>query len=98
MYLIIDEIDKNSDNQLFLNFLGMLRNKYLLRNEGEDFTFQSVILAGVHDVKNLKLKLRADEERRYNSPWNIAVDFNMDMSFSKEEIVPCFKSIQMKQV
>jgi Predicted AAA-ATPase. len=84
--LIIDEIDKNSDNQLFLNFLGMLRNKYLLRNEGEDFTFQSVILAGVHDVKNLKLKLRADEERKYNSPWNIAVDFNMDMSFSKEEI------------
>lgn len=84
--LIIDEIDKNSDNQLFLSFLGMLRSKYLLRNEGEDLTFQSVILAGVHDVKNLKLKLRADEERKYNSPWNIAVDFNMDMSFSKEEI------------
>ncbi|KZL91864.1 AAA family ATPase [Clostridium magnum] len=84
--LIIDEIDKNSDNQLFLNFLGMLRNKYLLRSEGEDFTFQSVILAGVHDVKNLKLKLRKDEKRKYNSPWNIAVDFNMDMSFSKEEI------------
>ena len=29
--LTIDEVDKSSDNQLFLNFLGMLRNKYLER-------------------------------------------------------------------
>ena len=27
--LIIDEVDKSSNNQLFLNFLGLLRNKYL---------------------------------------------------------------------
>jgi hypothetical protein len=40
----------------------MLRKKYLLRNEGEDTTFQSVILAGVHDVKTLKLKLRPDDD------------------------------------
>ena len=49
--LMIDEVDKSSNNQLFLSFLGMLRNKYLLRNEGEDYTFHIVILAGVHDVK-----------------------------------------------
>ncbi|BAH06866.1 hypothetical protein CKR_1815 [Clostridium kluyveri NBRC 12016] len=83
---IIDEVDKSSNNQLFLDFLGMLRNKYLLRNEGMDITFHSVILAGVHDVKSLKIKIRPDEEHKYNSPWNIASDFDVDMSFSKEEI------------
>ncbi len=84
--LMVDEMDKCSDNQVFLNFLGMLRDKYLSGNEGEDYTFKSVILAGVYDVKNLKLKLRPDEERKYNSPWNIAVDFTVDMSFHPEEI------------
>ncbi|MBP2033790.1 hypothetical protein J2Z42_002497 [Clostridium algifaecis] len=84
--LMVDEVDKSSNNQLFLSFLGMLRNKYLLRNAGKDRTFHSVILAGVHDVKSLKLKIRPDEEHKYNSPWNIASDFDVDMSFSKEEI------------
>lgn len=54
--LIIDEVDKSSNNQLFLSFLGMLRNKYLAREVGKDFTFKSVILAGVYDVKSLKTK------------------------------------------
>jgi len=84
--LLIDEVDKSSDNRLFLDFLGMLRDKYLQRNEGEDHTFHSVILAGVHDVKTLKAKIRPDDERKYNSPWNIAADFTVDMSFSPEEI------------
>ncbi|MTK13751.1 MAG: AAA family ATPase, partial [Clostridiaceae bacterium] len=84
--LIIDEVDKSSNNQLFLSFIGMLRNKYLLREVGKDHTFKSVILAGVYDVKSLKLKLRAEDEAKYNSPWNIAVDFNIDMSFSPTEI------------
>ena len=83
---MIDEVDKSSNNQLFLSFLGMLRNKYLLRNEGEDISFCSVILAGVHDVKSLKMKIRSDDEQKYNSPWNIASDFDVDMSFSIEEI------------
>ena len=83
----IDEVDKSSDNQLFLNFLGMLRNKYLERDkEGMNYTFHSVILAGVYDIKNLKLKLRPDAEKKYNSPWNIAADFNVDMTFHPEEI------------
>lgn len=85
--LTIDEVDKSSDNQLFLNFLGMLRNKYLERNkEGMNYTFHSVILAGVYDVKNLKLKIRPDAEEKYNSPWNIAADFKVDMTFHPEEI------------
>lgn len=84
--LFIDEVDKSSDNQLFLSFLGMLRNKYLMRQQGKDKTFSSVILAGVYDIKNLKLKMRNDKEVKYNSPWNIAVNFDIDMSFSVEEI------------
>ncbi|BCZ44266.1 hypothetical protein psyc5s11_03330 [Clostridium gelidum] len=71
---------------MFLSFIGMLRNKYLLREVEEDYTFKSVILAGLYDVKSLKLKLRKEEESKYNSPWNIAVDFAVDMSFSPKEI------------
>ena len=84
--LMIDEVDRSSDNRIFLHFLGMLRNKYLARKAGEDETFKSVILAGVYDIKNLKLKIRPDEERKYNSPWNVAADFKVDMSFSVDEI------------
>lgn len=84
--LLVDEVDKSSDNQIFLNFLGLLRSKYLDMQEGLDTSFQSVILAGVYNIKNLKLKLRPEAERKYNSPWNIAADFNVDMSFSAEEI------------
>ena len=92
--LMIDEVDKSSNNQLFLHFLGLLRAKYLFRQEGMDHTFHSVILAGVTDIKNLKLKLINDglhvpareEGRIINSPWNIAADFEVDMSFSPSEI------------
>lgn len=84
--LMIDEVDNASNNQLFLDFLGMLRNKYLEKNKGKGHTFLSVILAGVHDVKTLKTKIRPDEEQKFNSPWNIAAPFDMDMGFSVEEI------------
>lgn len=84
--LFIDEVDKSSNNQLFLSFIGMLRNKYLARELEEDYTFKSVILVGMYDVKSLKLKLRPEDEAKYNSPWNIAIDFNVDMSFSPKEI------------
>jgi len=86
MVLLIDEVDKSSNNQLFLDFLAMLRQKYLQRGEGKDYTFQSVILAGVHDVKTLKAKIRPESEQKYNSPWNIAIDFEVDLSFSATEI------------
>ncbi|MCP4403742.1 MAG: AAA family ATPase, partial [bacterium] len=97
--LMIDEVDKSSDNQIFLHFLGMLREKYLKRNEGEDYTFQSVILAGVHDIKTLKLKIRPDAEQKYNSPWNIAVDFNVDLSFCQDDIATMLQDYgQDKQI
>ena len=86
--LLIDEVDKSTENQLFLNFLGMLRNKYLDRDlKGMNSTFYSVVLAGVYDVKNLKIKLRPDEECKYNSPWNIAAKFKVDMTFNPNEII-----------
>lgn len=84
--LSIDEIDKSSNNQLFLSFLGMLREKYMQRNKQRGRTFQSVILIGVHDVKTLKLKISPESKRQFNSPWNIAIDFKVDMSFAPHEI------------
>lgn len=84
--LFIDEVDKSSSNQLFISFLGILRDKYLERSESP--TFHSVVLTGVHDVKTLKLKLRPDEEKKYNSPWNIAADFKVDMNLQPQEIKP----------
>lgn len=82
--LLIDEVDSASNNQVFLDFLGMLRDYYLDRRQTA--IFQSVILAGVYDIKNLKQKIRTDEVQRYNSPWNIAADFDIDMSFSAADI------------
>lgn len=55
-------------------------------NRDLDPTFQSVILAGVYDIKNLKQKMHSDSEHKYNSPWNIAADFTIDMSFSQNDI------------
>lgn len=82
--MMIDEVDSASNNQVFIDFLAQLRGYYLNRENNP--TFQSVILAGVYDIKNLKLKLRPDEEHQYNSPWNIAARFSVDMSFSTEQI------------
>ncbi|HLP49234.1 MAG TPA: AAA-like domain-containing protein, partial [Candidatus Kapabacteria bacterium] len=96
--LMIDEVDKSSNNQLFLDFLGMLRNKYLNRREPGQFTFHSVILAGVHDVKSLKAKIKKkDEEPKFNSPWNIAVDFKVDLSFSVNEIQSMLEDYSTEQ-
>ena len=75
--VMIDEVDQASNNDGFIKFLGVLRKMFLSRNMLP--TFQSVILAGVYDVKNLKLKMRSEDEHQYNSPWNIAVPFKVDM-------------------
>jgi len=89
--LIIDEVDKSSANRVFMQFLGLLRNKYLAMSSGEDKSFQSVILGGVHDIKNIKLKIREEKDRAFNSPWNVAADFKVDMSFSQSEIEAMLK-------
>lgn len=110
--LMIDEVDSAANNQVFLDFLAQLRGYYIKRTKFS--TFQSVILAGVYDIKNIKRKLRPDEDHKINSPWNtregnepcesllsygdcprdqmvlvpfdIAVPFKINMSFSKAGI------------
>ena len=97
MILLIDEVDKSSNNQLFLDFLAMLRNKFLRRQTPSSFTFHSVILAGLYDVKSLKAKIRPDSEAKYNSPWNIAADFNVVMELQPNEIIPMLKDYAQAQ-
>jgi len=82
--LMIDEVDSASNYQVFLDFLALLRGYYL--NRENTSIFHSVILAGVYDIKNLKLKIRSDREHKYNSPWNIAADFDINMSLSASKI------------
>ncbi|MDO5423950.1 MAG: AAA-like domain-containing protein [Eubacteriales bacterium] len=112
MVLLIDEVDSASNNQVFLDFLAQLRGGYMNRDRRP--TFQSVILAGVYDVKNIKRKIRPEDAHKMNSPWNthggneesgslltfddcpwdqkectpfdIAADFLVDMSFSPKDI------------
>lgn len=84
--LMIDEADSAQNNQVFLDFLAQLRNYYLKREKTGFSTFQSVILAGVYDVKNLQSKIRTEGEHKQNSPWNIAAEFDINMSFSKSGI------------
>lgn len=91
--LIIDEVDKSCNHKLFLDFLGMLRAKFLERDETP--TFHSVILVGVHDIKNIRYSGSnqnsrnndlSDNTRKQDSPWNIATKFEIDMSFNPDEI------------
>jgi energy-coupling factor transporter ATP-binding protein EcfA2 len=95
--MLIDEVDKSSNNQLFLDFLAMLRYKYLNRFNISDATFHSVILAGLYDVKSLRLKLGLNQEAKYNSPWNIAADFNVVMELQPNEIVPMLEDYCQEQ-
>ena len=85
--LLIDEADSATNNQVFLDFLAYLRSLYLKSRKNRKVrTFQSVILAGVTDVKHLKSKIRDEADAKENSPWNIAADFTVDMSLSEAGI------------
>lgn len=82
--LLIDEVDTAANNQIFLDFLAQLRAAYLDRDDTP--AFQSVILAGVYDIRNIRQKIRPDEAHKVNSPWNIAADFKVDMNFLVKDI------------
>ena len=84
--LIIDEVDSAANHQVFLDFLAQLREGYLSRERDGITTFQSVILAGVTDVRHLQGKIRPEDEHKINSPWNIASDFDLDMSLPEPGI------------
>ena len=84
---MMDEVDQAANHQIFLDFLGKLRAGYLKKEKNPKYkTFQSVILAGVTDVKHLKSRIRPADEHMVNSPWNIAADFDIDMSLSRDGI------------
>ena len=88
LVLLIDEVDASSNYDPFLSLLGMFRTKYLNRTKPQHYTFHSIVLVGVHDIKSLKYKLRNPDDVHTNSPWNIAADFKVDMSFNPKEIAP----------
>jgi hypothetical protein len=90
LVLTIDEIDKAYDSDIFLTFLGSLRDSYLYFKNSR---FKSVILAGVRDIRNLKPRIRPDSASvgEKNSPWNIAVKFDLDMAFSPQRISSMLK-------
>lgn len=106
--LLIDEVDSATKNQIFLDFLAQLRAYYINRNVQP--TFQSVILAGVHDVKNLSpwnTRVGNEEsgclhtfdectwDHRAYTPYDIAADFNVDMSFAKDEIAEMLQEYEV---
>lgn len=85
--LIIDEVDSATNNQLFIDFLASLRSHYLKRQKATGYrSFQSVILAGVTDIRHIKSRMRDETDTKENSPWNIAADFTIDMSLSEPGI------------
>lgn len=82
--MMIDEVDSAGNNQVFIDFLALLRRYYLDRRRKP--IFHSVILAGVYDIKNLKKRLRPEEDHQYNSPWNISAEFDVRMDFTAGQI------------
>ncbi len=84
--LMIDEVDSATNNRVFLDFLAQLRNGYISRETDGTPAFHSVILAGVTDIKHLRAKIRPEDQHKVNSPWNIAADFDIDMSLSAHGI------------
>lgn len=84
--LFIDEVDSATNNQVFMDFLAMLRDGYIARESDGVPALQSVILAGVTDVKHLKSRIRDDKSSKDNSPWNIAADFDIEMSLTEAGI------------
>ena len=83
--LIIDEIDYATNFQVFLDFLAQLRAGYISRNIEGIPTFQSVIFAGVTDVSLLG-RIHGEDQCWTYIPWNIATDFDIDMSLSEAGI------------
>ena len=86
VFRFVETNDKDELLKLLLNF----RNYYLSRDKTP--IFHSVILAGVYDIKNLKLILRPDSEHQYNNPWNIAAKFKINMSFPLSRLQECWRN------
>ncbi len=87
LVLLIDEVDSIPET-VVLPFLRALREMYLERDVFP--TFHNVVLAGVHDIKNLKARYR-DESASLGSasPFIIAISYELP-PFSRENIQQYF--------
>ncbi len=81
MVLLIDEVDASSHFTSFLNFLGMLRTKYLDRFAIHHATFHSIVLAGVHDIKTLKSKSTLNAGSSVQQPLEYCLRFQSGYEF-----------------
>ncbi|MBQ3617684.1 MAG: AAA-like domain-containing protein [Bacteroidales bacterium] len=81
--LIIDNADRFIIPQL-ADLLSCFRTDYIKRNSfGITSIFHSVILVSIKRITNLPSII---EERRFNSPWNVAAEYDLDMTFNPQEI------------
>lgn len=81
--LMLDTVDVAADHYIFLDLLAQIRAYFMSRFETP--TFSSVIMAGVHDIRSLAIKMKS-EDGRERSPYNIASDFNVEMGLSETGI------------
>lgn len=94
LVLMIDEVDTASNYRVFLDFLANLRESYINRDSIGGPAFQSVILAGVTDIKHLRSKMHDEDEHKANNPWNIAADFRVTMSFDRKDVSEMLKEYE----
>lgn len=93
--LIVDEFDRASNYRIFLTFLDLLRTQYLSRRANPSYpAFHSVILAGLTDITEMERKIKDDENADPVSPWNIAVDFDIDMSLPVDGITKMLREYE----
>ena len=81
--LLVDNADRFINPRL-LEFLCYLRAGYQAREMFMDnIFFHSAIIASQKNITNLPAEI---EECKYNSPWNVAADYKLDMTFNPQEI------------
>ena len=91
--LIVDDAGKHSGNHIYLNFLNMLRSKYIARTNINSETFQSVILASACDLKSIAISQNEPvlPMRKHNGLCDVAAEYSGNMFFSIEKIAGMLK-------
>ncbi|MBQ3619405.1 MAG: hypothetical protein II939_14760 [Bacteroidales bacterium] len=81
--LMVDNADKYINPRL-VEFLCFLRAGYQERVMfSRNIFFHSVILVSQKNITNLPSEI---EECKYNSPWNVATEYELDVTFNPQEI------------
>ena len=92
--LLVDDVDCAADHEAFRNLLDTLRSNFLSAHSGTEACFQSVILAGVEDVRIPRASLLPPGHAERFGPWNIADDLNVDLKLSVEEIAGMLRAYE----